>query len=99
MHVNQIFSIDTQTQLPLPLYTARIPAGFPSPAEDHLDGPLDLNAHLITHPTATFFVRVAGDSMQNAGIFSGDLLIVDRSLHAKHQSIVIAMLNGEFTVK
>ncbi len=71
--------------LPLPLYTTSVQAGFPSPAEDYLDKTLDLNELLISHPAATFFVRVAGDSMKNAGIFSGDTLVVDRSLAARRQ--------------
>ncbi len=74
-------------------------AGFPSPAEDYLDKTLDLNELLIAHPAATFFVRVMGDSMRNAGILSGDVLIVDRSLEAIDNAIVIAIINGEFTVK
>ena len=74
-------------------------AGFPSPADDYLDGPLDLNAYLIQHPTATFFVRVRGDSMTGAGIHDGDLLIVDRALEPTVGKVVVAVLNGEFTVK
>ena len=83
----------------IPLFLTKIAAGFPSPADDFLEKKIDLNEHLIRHPAATFFVRVAGDSMQNAGIFGGDLLIVDRSLEVKDDSIVVAVLNGEFTVK
>ena len=74
-------------------------AGFPSPAEDHLDLDLDLNEHLIKHPSATFYVYAKGDSMINSGIHDGDLLIVDRSLNPGLKSIVIAVINGEFTVK
>ena len=85
--------------LPLPLYTSRIAAGFPSPADDHLEAPLDLNEHLVKHPAATFVVRVDGDSMTGAGIYNGDLLVVDRSLDAKSGSIVVAVVNGEMTVK
>lgn len=76
-----------------------VSAGFPSPADDFVENILDLNEYLIKHPAATFFVRVSGDSMENAGIFSGDLLVVDRSLEAKNDSVVIAYLNNEFTVK
>lgn len=82
-----------------PLYMATIEAGFPSPAEDYIEGSLDLNQHLIRHPAATFFVRVSGDSMINAGIFTGDILIVDRSLEPADKKIVIAVLDGELTVK
>jgi len=85
--------------VPLPLYTSRIAAGFPSPADDHLEAPLDLNEHLVKHPAATFVVRVDGDSMTGAGIHDGDLLVVDRSLEAKSGSIVVAVVNGEMTVK
>ena len=85
--------------LPLPLYTSRIAAGFPSPADDHLEAPLDLNEHLVKHPAATFVVKVEGDSMTGAGIYAGDLLVEDRSLEAKSGSIVVAVVNGELTVK
>jgi len=85
--------------LKLPLFSAKIAAGFPSPADDHLDSELDLNEYLIDHPAATFFVRAKGDSMQQAGIFDNDLLIVDRSLTPKNNDIVIAAVAGELTVK
>ena len=83
----------------LPLFASHVKAGFPSPAEDYAEQKLDLNTHLIQHPAATFFLRVSGDSMINAGIFNGDLLIVDRSLTATHGKVVIAAVNGELTVK
>lgn len=83
----------------LRLYTSRIAAGFPSPADDHLESPLDLNEHLVTHPAATFVVKVQGDSMLGAGIRDGDLLVVDRSLEARNGSIVVAVIDGELTVK
>lgn len=76
-----------------------IPAGFPSPADDHLEKCLDLNEYLIQHPAATFFAWAQGNSMINAGIRHGDLLIIDRSLEPKDRSIVIAVVNGELTVK
>ncbi|HOP31404.1 MAG TPA: translesion error-prone DNA polymerase V autoproteolytic subunit [Spirochaetota bacterium] len=82
-----------------PLFVVRVPAGFPSPADDYIENTLDLNDFLIEHPAATFFVRVAGDSMTGAGINSGDILIVDRALTPRSGSIVVAILNGEFTVK
>ena len=81
------------------MFIVTVPAGFPSPAEDYVEGPLDLNRHLIPHPAATFFVRVSGDSMIGAGIHSGDLLIVDRAITATHNSVIIAVLNGDLTVK
>ena len=83
----------------LPLYSCKISAGFPSPADDHLEKNLDLNSYLIKNPTATFFVRVNGDSMINAGIHDNDILIVDRSLKPAHGKIVIAVVDGQMTVK
>ncbi|MBW8308380.1 MAG: translesion error-prone DNA polymerase V autoproteolytic subunit [Candidatus Paracaedibacteraceae bacterium] len=83
----------------LNLYLSRVQAGFPSPADHYVQKSLDLNEHLIEHPAATIFVRVAGNSMVGAGIHPEDILVVDRSLKAKHNSIVIAVLNGELTVK
>jgi len=85
--------------LPLPLYGSRIAAGFPSPADDHQEDSLDLNEHLVKHPAATFFVRVEGDSMTGAGIHHGDLLVVDRALEPRPGHIVVAVVNGELTVK
>jgi DNA polymerase V len=82
-----------------PLFLVPVSAGFPSPADDYLEGKLDLNQYLVKHPAATFFVRVTGDSMIGAGIHSGDLLIVDRSLEPKDGNVVIAVLDGELTVK
>ncbi|MDD2715521.1 MAG: translesion error-prone DNA polymerase V autoproteolytic subunit [Candidatus Wallbacteria bacterium] len=82
-----------------PLFAAGVAAGFPSPADDYIERKLDLNEHLIRHPEATFFVRVEGDSMINAGIHSGDILIVDRAIEAADGKIVVALLDGEFTVK
>ena len=83
----------------LPLYSSTVQAGFPSPADDHIEGKLDLNQYLIKHPTATFFVKVSGESMLNAGIHPGDILIVDRSLTPKHGKIVVAAVDGNLTVK
>lgn len=74
-------------------------AGFPSPAQDYLQGKLDLNSYLIKHPAATFFMRMTGDAMVDAGIWNNDLLIVDRSLEPQNNSIIIAVLNGELTVR
>ncbi len=85
--------------LKLPLFSSSVAAGFASPADDHLEAELDLNEYLIAHPSETFFVRTKGDSMQQAGIFDKDLLIVDRSLTPKDNDIVIAAVAGELTVK
>ena len=79
--------------------TPSVTAGFPTPAGDYLETPLDLNELLIQHPAATFFVRVSGDSMVGVGIHDGDLLVVDRSLEPISGKIVIAIVNGELTVK
>lgn len=83
----------------LPLFNNRVSAGFPSPAQDYVEKTLDLNELCIRHPAATFFVKVSGDSMQNAGIYDSDILVVDRALEAKHGDIVVAALSNEFTVK
>ncbi|MBT4746852.1 MAG: translesion error-prone DNA polymerase V autoproteolytic subunit [Candidatus Thioglobus sp.] len=85
--------------LSIPIFSSRVQAGFPSPADDHLEDRLDLNKHLIHHQESTFFVRAQGESMLNAGIHPGDILIVDKSLPAKSGKIVIAVVDGEFTVK
>ena len=76
-----------------------VAAGYPSPAQDYFDGRIDLNEHLITDITSTFVVRVTGDSMERAGISDGDELIVNRALEPKDGSVVIAVLDGELTVK
>jgi DNA polymerase V len=94
-----IFAPDLSTRYRRPLFQQPVSAGFPSPAEDYLEGKLDLNRHLVANPAATFYVRVSGSSMIGVGIFSGDLLVVDRSLEPVPGQIVIAVLNGELTVK
>lgn len=83
----------------IPLHLNSVKAGFPSPADDFAENYLDLNEYLIQRPTSTFFVRVSGDSMINAGINSGNILIVDRSLDYYNNSIVVAIVDNEFTVK
>ncbi len=84
--------------LPRPLISG-IPAGFPSPAEDYMDKQLDLNDYCIRNRAATFFAFVEGDSMIDAGFFDGDLMIIDRSVDAKTDDIIVAIINGDFTVK
>lgn len=81
------------------LLRGAVPAGFPSPADDYIEGRLSLDEHLIQHKESTFFMRVAGDSMMGLGIFDGDLLVVDRAVPAAHGCVVIAVVDGEFTVK
>ncbi|MGB8510399.1 MAG: translesion error-prone DNA polymerase V autoproteolytic subunit [Pyrinomonadaceae bacterium] len=90
---------DRSTRWSRPLFTAAVSAGFPSPAEDYVEGRLDLNRHLIKHPVATFYVRVSGDSMINAGIYPGSILVVDRAVEAEDGDIVIARINDELCVK
>jgi len=88
-----------QSYLPIPLYTDRVAAGFPSPAEDHIDQTLDLNEHLIAKPSATYFARASGDSMEGTKIYDGDLLVVDRSQAPEQGRIVIASVDGQLTCK
>lgn len=83
----------------LPFYSSRVQAGFASPADDFIEQYLDLNELLVKHEQATYFVRVAGRSMIDAGIYPDDILIVDRSLEASHNKIIIAVIEGEVTVK
>jgi len=90
---------DKPPPLTRPLFLSLVVAGFPSPADDDLDRDLDLHELLIQHPAATYYVRLSGDSMKGAGLYDGDILVVDRSLEPKHNDIVIAVLNGELTVK
>jgi DNA polymerase V len=99
VRVAEVYRFEKQRPQELPIFVARISAGFPSPAEDYIDKKLDLNEYLIKHPAATFFVRVEGNSMVDAGINSGDVLIVDRALEPADSKIVIAALDGELTVK
>ena len=93
-------SSDSTTKIfKIPLLTDSVSAGFPSPADDYTEENIDLNEHLISNPFSTFFLRVKGESMINAGIKDKDLIIVDKSLIAKPGDIVIAMIDGEFTIK
>jgi len=87
------------THIPLPLFSESVPAGFPSPAQDYVDEMLDLNDLCIRHRSATYFIRASGHSMTDAGIKDGDLLVVDKSEKPGHGDIVIAAVDGEFTVK
>jgi len=89
----------TTKRFRIPLLNDSVSAGFPSPADDYTEENIDLNEHLISNPFSTFFLRVKGESMINAGIKDKDLIIVDKSLIAKPGDIVIAMIDGEFTIK
>ena len=93
------FFDSTTKKFRIPLLNDSVSAGFPSPADDYTEENIDLNEHLICNPFSTFFLRVKGDSMINAGIKDKDLIIVDKSLIAKPGNIIIAMIDGEFTIK
>ena len=94
-----IFKNKSKQNISIPFFLDPISAGFPSPASDYMESKLDLNEYLITHPAATFMVKADGTSMIEAGISSGDLLIVDRSLSPSNGNIVIASIFGDLTVK
>ena len=97
--IKEILKIKIRSKSYHRFYSCAVTAGFPSPADDYLESKLDLNDYLIKHPSATFFVRVVGDSMVNAGIHNNDIIIVDRSIKPKHGKIVVAALDGQMTVK
>ncbi|MBX3312665.1 MAG: translesion error-prone DNA polymerase V autoproteolytic subunit [Microbacteriaceae bacterium] len=84
---------------PIPVSPISVPAGFPSPAQDYYEHGVNLNEHLVLNPESTFILRVTGESMTGAGIWSGDEIIVDRSLRPKHGDVVVAVIDGELTVK
>ena len=94
-----LFHSIKKKQILSPRFADSVSAGFPSPATDYMENKLDLNEHLIKHPAATFIVKAKGLSMTDAGILSGDLLIVDRSINPKSNNIVIASIFGDLTVK
>jgi DNA polymerase V len=91
--------IDQNSLKEIPIYEGGVSAGFPSPADDYLDIDLNLHQHLVKHPSSTFFVIAKGNSMHDSGIHNNDLLVVDKSLDARNNDIIIAALNGEFLVK
>ena len=95
----EFFVPDISEEIKLPLVETFINAGFPSPADDYLEAKLDLNQLLIQNPSSTFFARVRGNSMVDAGIYDGDILIIDKSLEPKQTSILVCFIDGEFTVK
>ena len=97
--VKEIWPADISKHIELPFFDTRIQAGFPSPAEDHMEQRLDLNSLVIENPGATFFVRVAGESMKDVGIDDGDVLVVDRSIEKWENRIVVAVIDSEFTIK
>jgi len=95
----EFYTAEIGVSLEIPYFEGGVSAGFPSPAEDFMHAKLDLNTLLVEHPSATYYVRVIGDSMTGAGIVSGDLLVVDKSLEVSNNCIVVAYLDGDFTVK
>lgn len=95
----QRFAFKKKKNISTPRDLNQVPTGFPSPASDYEEDELDLNEYLIHHPSATFFIRVEGDSMQGAGIIENDILVVDRSVIPTHDKIIVAVLDGEITVK
>jgi DNA polymerase V len=94
-----LYSTATEDEMPLPVASEGISAGFPSPANDFTDVAIDLNRHLIQHPSSTFFGRVKGQSMKDEGINEGDLLIIDKGLEPVNGKIAVCFIDGEFTVK
>lgn len=100
MVVTEIFSANVESGCLIPLYSSRVCCGgFPSPADDYAQDELDLNEHLIENPAATFYVHAVGDSMVSAGIMSGDLMVVDKSVEPKNRDVVIIAIDGHFMVK
>jgi DNA polymerase V len=95
----EIHPADTSSEASLPYASDGIKAGFPSPAQDYMDASIDLNRELIKHPASTFFGRVSGDSMLDAGLEDGDILIIDKSLDPVDGDIAVCYIDGEFTVK
>ena len=95
----EIYKLKTGGKIKLPLFTVPVSAGFPSPAEEYIEQLLSLDEHLIQHPQATYLAKVNGDSMKEAGINTGDILVVDKSLAPANNNIVVAVIDGEFTVK
>lgn len=93
------FSANTSSVLPLPLVDGGIAAGFPSPAQDYIDLKIDLNKELISNPSSTFYGRVKGSSMKDAGILDGDILVIDKSLEPQDGDTAVCFIDGEFTLK
>jgi DNA polymerase V len=95
----ELYSALSEFKLALPVISAGISAGFPSPAMDFIDLTIDMNKHLIKHPSATFYGRVKGVSMKDAGINDGDLLVIDKSINPSNDKIAVCYIDGDFTVK
>lgn len=95
----EVFYIDKSVRFELPLFPDAVPAGSPSPADDYIENNLDLNKYLIQHPSSTFYIKVTRDSMVEANIYCGDILIIDRSIKIQINDVALVILNGNFTVK
>ena len=95
----EVYHIDKSAKFELPLFSDAVSAGFPSPADDYIENHLDLNKYLIQHPSSTFYIKVSGDSMVEANIYCGDILIIDRSIKIQNNDVALVILNGSFTVK
>lgn len=95
----KIIAVNNSIELSIPFIETPISAGFPSPVQDFLEAGIDLNKELITHPVSTFFGKVKGDSMKNAGIDEGDLIVIDKSLTPKDGDVAVCFIDGEFTLK
>ena len=95
----EFYTANTSTHIALPFIDGGIAAGFPSPAQDYIDLKIDLNTELITNPSSTFYARVKGTSMQDAGIMDGDILVIDKSLEPKDGDTAVCFIDGEFTLK
>lgn len=94
-----IYQVDTDSYMPLPYAEQGIRAGFPSPAQDYISQVIDLNKELIKHPASTFYGRVSGDSMKDAGLSDGDILVIDKSLEPRTGDMAVCYVDGEFTIK
>ncbi|MGM9870713.1 MAG: LexA family protein [Muribaculaceae bacterium] len=94
-----IYKADVDSQLPLPYADEGIQAGFPSPAQDHLNESIDLNREIVKHPASTFYGRVSGNSMIEEGIEPGDIIVIDRSLEPANGDLAVCCVDGEFTLK
>lgn len=94
-----IYKVDAETFMPLPYADGGIKAGFPSPAQDYISQAIDLNKELIHHPNTTFYGRVSGDSMKDAGLDDGDILVIDKSLEPRSGDMAVCYIDGEFTIK
>jgi DNA polymerase V len=97
--IGGMYAVESRTSLEIPLMMSKAACGFPSPADDYLDKPLDFNELIIKNPPATFSVRIEGLSMRDAGILPGDIAVIDRSVSPVHGCIIMAIVQGEFTIK